>query len=83
MNYGGGSPSMDVDGSGGWRLYSVAAGVSNDLAPFIEVVPFDIKKAPMVHTRGPYGWTLPVWVVVKLSKTALWVVVDLVVLVST
>ena len=57
MNYGGGSPSMVVDGSGGWRLCLATAGVSNDLAPFIEVVAFDLRKAPAHGTGGRhFAW---------------------------
>ena len=77
-NYGSGSPSMDEDGFGGWRLCSVAASVSNDLAPFTEVVAFDLKKTLAVHTSGLYGRDLLVRVVVKLYGTAFWVVVDFV-----
>ena len=60
MKYGGGSPLMDLDGSGGWCLCSAAASVWNDLGPFIKVVPFDLKNALTVSMCGthPYGWSL-------------------------
>ena len=59
-----------VDRFDGWRLCLTMNGSLFGVAPFIELIGFDLRKAAAHGTGGRYGWGLLIPMPVKVPRTA-------------